>query len=96
MQIFYVVEKVGDGDGGDAYVAHTPQLLYEASQSSAVGCGDTYAVALARLRQHAEEALRYGNRPSGCHVDYEAFCKDEDDPECLQDIVSWGHIEIDS
>ena len=94
MQIFYVVEKVGNGEGGDAYVAHTPQLMYEDSHSSAVGCGDTYAEAIDRLRQHAAEALQYGNKPSGCHVDYKAFCKDQED-ETLEDIVSWGHLEID-
>ena len=93
MILFYVVEKVGDGDGGDAYVAHTPQL-YEDSQASAVGCGDSLAVAVERLRQHVQDALLWGNKPSGCHLDYEAFCKHEDDKEVLQDIVSWGHINI--
>lgn len=94
MQIFYVVEKVGNGEGGDAYVAHTPQLIYEHSQSPAVGCGDTYAIALSRLRQHIKKAMWYGNKPSGCYVDYKAFCKDEADPETLEDIVSWGHIDL--
>ena len=94
MRTFYVVEKVADGDGGHAFVAHTPQLNYKDSQASAVGCGDSLEVAVERLRQHAQEALLWGNKPSGCHVDYEAFCKHEDDQEVLQDIVSWGHIGI--
>ena len=70
MLIFYVVEKVADGDGGDAFVAHTPQLKYEDSQASAVGCGNSLNVPVARLRQHAKDALLLGNKPSGCHSDY--------------------------
>ncbi len=95
MRIFYVVEKVGDGDGGDTYVAHTPQLEYKDSQAPAVGCGDSLIVALERLRQHAKVALFWGNKPSGSHSDYDAFCKHEDCPEVLEDITSWGHIDID-
>lgn len=64
MQIFYVVEKISDGDSRDTFAASIRQLLWKDSQASRVGCGDSLDVAVARLQRHAKEAMLHGHRPS--------------------------------